>query len=688
MTQAAAQRAMAAFQEGNTLAGLGRMREAADSYRRALKAYPDFVEAQSNLGLALHYAGQSQEGVQLLLQAVRRRPEFFDARRNLGLVQKALSRLDEAHDSLAAALALQPGDEAVVLELSNVLVELGRPAEAEPPLREALAGRPDSPLLWLNLGVALRHQERYDEAEACYQQAITQRPDLGLAYANLGALREARGQFDLAIDTYRRALQLEPDNPDRLYGLGNSLFGLGRLAESSACYRRALELHGGHARARTNLARNLLAMRHPQQAAAEYELALQSHPANHQALSGLLMSLEYRSDLTPVEIFNQHLRFDALAPSRPVSHFNRRDPWRRLRIGYVSPDFRHHSVAYFLAHVLEAHDREQVAVYCYSNVLQSDGLTARIKASAERWREVQQLSDDRLAELIRADEIDVLVDLAGHTADNRLLAFAAKPAPLQVTWIGYPDTTGLRTMDYRFSDRWADPAGAEGRHTERLVRLDPGFSAYEPPVWALPVTVRDPAAPLTFGSFNNVSKLTSEGVSTWAAILKRLPDSRLLLKSGQLRDTTVCTELLDEFETRGLERARVEVMPPTANAADHLALYGHVDVALDTFPYNGTTTSCEALWMGVPVVSLAGDRHASRVGLSILSRLGLAELAAAGLDEYVELATALAADAERRRALRASLRDTMRGSPLTDGAMMARSVERAYREMWQEWCRA
>jgi predicted O-linked N-acetylglucosamine transferase (SPINDLY family) len=295
----------------------------------------------------------------------------------------------------------------------------------------------------------------------------------------------------------------------------------------------------------------------------------------------------------------------------------------------------------------------------------------------------------QIAELVRSDAIDILVDLGGHTADDFLRVFARKPAPVQVTWLGYPNTTGLAAMDYRLTDALVDPAGtADEYHSEALVRLSGGFLCYLPPHHAPPVSP-SPAAQflaVTFGSFNTLQKITPEVVDAWTRILIAVPGSRLLLKRAPFRNSAVANRYRQMFQKAGIESDRVLLQDQTPSPADHLAQYSQIDVALDTFPYNGTTTTCEALWMGVPVICLAGNRHAGRVGASLLSRLGMADLIAGDFDDYVQVAVALANDPTRLAGLRTSLRSRMAASSLCDAAKFARSVEAAYRAMWQKWC--
>jgi predicted O-linked N-acetylglucosamine transferase (SPINDLY family) len=327
-------------------------------------------------------------------------------------------------------------------------------------------------------------------------------------------------------------------------------------------------------------------------------------------------------------------------------------------------------------------------LYCYSDVRRPDAVTARIRKSAVVWRELRGLSDPQAADLIRRDQVDILVDLAGHTARNRLLVFARKPAPVQVTYLGYPDTTGLNTIDYRLTDAWADPPGQTERfHTEELVRLPRGAWCYRPPEDA-PAVEDLPAwsaGSITFGCFNNFAKVTPRMIGAWADILRDVPGARIILKSPVLMESSTRRLALERFRAHGIEGARVGLFGPV-EPEQHLAFYNWIDIALDTFPYHGTTTTCEALWMGVPVVVLAGATHASRVGVSLLASVGLADWAADSLEAYVERAVRAARELDRLRLLRAGLRERMAQSPLTDAKVLTRDLEAAYRRMWRRWC--
>jgi predicted O-linked N-acetylglucosamine transferase (SPINDLY family) len=400
--------------------------------------------------------------------------------------------------------------------------------------------------------------------------------------------------------------------------------------------------------------------------------------------------MHYLPQVPPAELFAMHARVGREmvenAGATLAPHDNRGDPQRRLRIGYVSSDLRAHSVCYFALQMLEHHDRSAVEVFCYADTVRPDEMTARAKSLADEWRSITRLPDDAAAAMIREDRIDVLVDLSGHTVGNRLTVFARRAAPVQVTYLGYPDTTGLPTMDYRLTDSFADPAGdADARATEKLVRIDRCAWCYSPASSAPEITARKPG-PITFGTFNALAKINSQVLAAWAAILRETPGSRLMIKAAAMSEASARERFTRAMAAHGIDKSRLVLAGHRADSREHLAMYAAVDIALDPFPYNGTTTTCEALWMGVPVVTLAGRAHAGRVGVSLLGAVGLSDLVAQDLEQYRRLAAGLAGDPDRLQRLRVELRDRMRRSPLMDGAGFARALESAYRQMWQSWC--
>jgi predicted O-linked N-acetylglucosamine transferase (SPINDLY family) len=467
----------------------------------------------------------------------------------------------------------------------------------------------------------------------------------------------------------------------------------GRIQEAIACCKKAQALRADFAESYNNLARTLKYSGRVHESIAWYEKSLALAPQTAFVHSNLLYALAYLEDVSPETVLRAHRdwaeRHGATIARRFCDHPNRIDPRRRLQVGYVSPDFRQHPVATFIEPVLAGHDRSAVEVICFSDVRQKDAVTRRLRRLADQWFDTAGVTDLRLAEMIQAAGVDILVDLAGHTAGNRMPLFSLQPAPIQVTYLGYPNTTGLTTVDYRLTDAWADPPGlTEAWHTEELVRLDRGFLCYRPPEAAPevgPLPLRNNGR-VTFGSFNNLAKFNAGVAGLWAEVLKAVAGSRLVMKFKTLSDPAVRQTVIDVFAANGISSDRLSLHGFLPSIGDHFALYNRVDIALDTFPYNGTTTTCEALWMGVPVVALAGRTHAARVGVSILTGLGLSELVALSRADYVQTAAYLARDGRRLDGLRQNLRTRMQGASLMDGPGFTRRLERVYRTIWRRWC--
>ena len=481
---------------------------------------------------------------------------------------------------------------------------------------------------------------------------------------------------------YDAALRIRPGYAAAHSNRGNALKEAGRLQEALASYEAALRLKPDFAEAHANRGNTLTALGRLDEALASYETALGFKPDHAEAHSNYLLALHYR-EADAGAILPAARRFGRLfAPASAV--VAPRLGGRRLRIGYVSGDFRRHSVSYFFEPLLRHHDRERFELFAYSNNVGDDDTTRRLMAGFDHWRRIRGVGDETVADGIRADGIDILVDLAGHTAHNRLPVFARRPAPVQVSWLGYPGTTGLAAIDYRLVDAVTDPEGeADALATETLIRLSPGFLCYGPPADAPLPASRPAGGGVTFGSFNNPAKLSPEAVALWAEILHRLPEARLLLKGRPFADGLARGIMEGRFAGHGIAAGRLELTGWLPGDGDHMATYGRVDVALDPFPYNGTTTTCEALWMGVPVVTLAGSRHAGRVGASLLHRLGLDDLVAGDPAAYIGIALGLAGRRDRLAELRQTLRPRLAASSLGDAAGFARAVECAFHEMWE-----
>jgi predicted O-linked N-acetylglucosamine transferase (SPINDLY family)/glycosyltransferase involved in cell wall biosynthesis len=539
----------------------------------------------------------------------------------------------------------------------------------------------------------LRHSGRRDLAAVELQKFLAEQPNHPEALILAAYTEFENGRLEAALDPLLRAIRIAPNVSHYLQTAGLVLAALGRSQEAIWSLRKAVSLHPQNPDYHASLAHALKEAGQADEAVESYRESLKLHPDQPRTRSSLLLAMHY-TERNLDEIHTEHLQWNQLHADPSTSSgqglSNSPDPDRRLRIGYFSPDFCAHSVAYFFEPLLLHHDPAQADVYCYAHVPRSDEVTERFKRKSPNWREITRASDAELAEIIRRDQIDILVDLAGHTVHNRLGVFARKPAPIQVSYLGYPDTTGLTAMDYRLTDAYADPPGwGESLHTEKLVRLPRGFLCYMPPRDAPPVAPppAERSGVVTFASFNALAKITPRMLAIWARILLQVPESRLILKSHSgLSDQATRKRLLETFAVAGVEPHRVELHGRIATLAAHLELYHRVDIALDTFPYCGTTTTCEAMWMGVPVITLAGRAHVSRVGVSLLMQMGLPEMIAETPDGYVRKAAKLAADLPALADLRTNLRPRLSASPLMDGPGFARNVETAYRQMWHTWC--
>jgi len=677
------------------LQGQDRLDEALAWYEKALALAPGDPATLNNLGALLRTQGKMDQAESVYRKLLTATPNHAKALFNLGSLLCDQDRFDEAEASFRAALSVNPDYPEALLGLGRTCRGAGRLDEARGAYARALRIRPDSAEAHFNLGNIHKDLGLLEDAAACYRQALALNPNFAKALCNLGLALTEMGKADMAMACYRRALDSDPDFAEVYNNMSVLYTEQGRIGEAIACCKRAQALRADFAGSYNNLARALKYSGRSKESFTWYERSLALAPEKAFVHSNLLYALSYLEDVSPEAVKRAHRRWaqchGAAAAQRFKDHPNTADPRRCLRVGYVSPDFRRHPVATFIEPILAGHDRTGVEVICFSEVRKKDAVTRRLRQLADRWFDTGGITDQRLAGMIQAAGVDILVDLAGHTSGNRMPLFSLRPAPVQVTYLGYPNTTGLSTMDYRITDAWADPPGqTEAWHTEELVRLDHGFLCYTPPEKIPeigPPPHRD-AGHVTFGSFNNMAKFNAGVASLWAAVLKGVPGSRLVMKFKTLSDPSVQRAVIDAFASNGVSSDRLSLQGFLPSVADHFDLYNRIDIALDTTPYNGTTTTCEALWMGVPVIALAGRTHVGRVGVSILTGLGLSELVAQSREGYVQKAVALARDRRRLDALRKGLRPHMQASPLMDGPGLARRLESAYRTMWRRWCAA
>jgi predicted O-linked N-acetylglucosamine transferase (SPINDLY family) len=462
----------------------------------------------------------------------------------------------------------------------------------------------------------------------------------------------------------------------------------GRVAEGMECFDKALQADPFLTSASAARALGLMRLYKTEESLDLHNSILWMEPGNARILSARNMVLNYLPGQDRQAVFEAHKEFGTHFPTDEFQvFFNPPEPEKKLRVGFISPDLRHHSVSFFLKPILANLNPERVQTVLYHCHHIEDSTSAELRSHAGKWTNLNGIDDNLAAEIIRKDAPDILIDLAGHSAMNRLPLLAKNLAPVQITYLGYPNTTGLPAIGYRLVDEMTDPTGeADNLATEKLLRFSHCAWAYEPPKEAPAPSMPGASAPITFGSFNNFLKVGVETLSAWAQLLERVPGSRLLIKSPYLQDPEVLASVSEKLSAAGIATDRVELLGFFASPAEHLATYSRVDVALDTFPYNGTTTTCEALWMGVPVVSLIGDRHASRVGLSLLTTVGHADWATETSEAYIEKAFELAHDRPLRQSLRNTLREDLTKSTLCDHAAQTTRFEAALRMAWGEWC--
>ncbi len=600
----------------------GRVDEAEGTYRKILDIDPGQASANHFLGVIAHRAGRGAEAVELIATAVEAEPANPSFHFDLGNVLKALGRLDDAADSH----------------------------------REAIRLKPDMAEAHTSLGLVLDLQGRAEEAAACHREAIRLKPDYAQAHDNLGCSLQELGLLADAVASYGEAIRLEPEFANAHYNLGTARLEMGLAADAAACFEAAANRDPGHIR----------------------------------ALGNLLLTQQYVPSMPPSRFIDTARLWSRAfeQTTLPPALDNTSDPDRRLRVGYVSADFRNHPVGFFIANVLPAHDAGYIETFCYSASGRTDDLTKRLQADAGHWRDIAGLGDDDAQALIRDDGIDILVDLAGHTTGNRLGIFAGRPAPVQVGWMGYCATTGLTAMDYVLADAVVVPQEEDALFSERVWRLPGQYLCFRPPEADIPI-VEPPGetdAPVTFGSFNNMAKVTDETIALWAEILNAAPGARLVFKARQIGALPGARDsLLERFAAHGVGAERL--VPEGASPRDaFLADYNRIDIALDPFPFSGGATTAEALWMGVPVVTMKNDRWAGRVSETLLAAAGQNQWVAGDAGAYRDLALELAGAGPRPAETRTRLRQQVEASALCDGAGFTRSLEAAYRDMWQAWC--
>jgi len=683
----------------------GRGDVAVDLMRRAIALHPNHPSALFNIAEAYQAMGRLDEAIAHYQQAVRFQPNDSHFHHHLGIALTRRGRLDEAIAAFRAALQLNPQLADAHGNLGTALAEQNQLAEAIAAFERALALKPESASIHRNLGIVLSRQGRLDEAITAFRRALELQPDDAEARNILGVARAGQGRLDEAVAAYRQAILLRPQFPDAWNNLGLALDEQYEIEEALAAFRRALEFNPHSPEINNNFAGALARQGRLDEALDYHRRAVQwppgnagppspaIHPPGHLAgiYDSYLANLHYWSSITPQELLDAHRGYDVLyaQPWRAVwqPHSNSRDPARALRVGFISPHFCLHPVGHFLVRMLENLPRDAFQAVCYSDSGAPDLMTARLRACTAEWHETRSVSDEELARRIREDRIDILFDLAGHTPGNRLLVFARKPAPVQISWLDYVGTTGLSAMDYLLADPRQIPPEAEPFYSEKVLRLPDDYICFDPPADAPTVGPLPAQAKgfVTFASFNLLKKTTAQIVEVWSRILDQVPDARLLLKNHGLDRPVPKARLRQQFSEHSIDPSRI-IFQGWSPHAELLGAYNEADIALDTFPYNGGLTTCEALWMGIPVVTCPGETFASRHGLAHLTAAGLPETIATDCDDYARIAVALAHDLPRLAALREGLRARVGASALCDGHRFAQNFAALLRGVWRQWC--
>jgi protein O-GlcNAc transferase len=674
---------------GNTLMDRGLLAEAEPTYRRALALHPELVEAHNNLGDTLRQLGRLSEAENAFRSALTCRPDFAAAHYNLGSTLGDQGRLDEAEAAWRCALDCKADFPEALAALGAALREQDRLDEAVCALRDAVQYRPDFAEAHFHLGAALRDQGRLDEALAAWRRALECQPEFPEALAAMGSAFKELRQLPEGEDSLRRALQYKPDFAEAHYNLANNLREQGRLGEAEAGFRHALRLQPEMAMALLNLGVTLSDLGRPSEAEDSCRQALAIQPDYHLAHSNLLFWITHNQSIDAQDLFAEHLRFGERLESRMrphrTPHGNPKDRNRSLQIGFVSGDLYNHSVANFLEPLLaELKKYRELSLHAYDNSPTEDHVTERLRSHFHYWHPVKGMRDEDLAEQIRTDAIDILIDLSGHTAHSRLLTFARKPAPVQASWMGYPGTTGLKAMDYYLADRFLLPAEVEAQFTEKIVRLPANapFLPFDgaPPVVPLPALGK---SHVTLGSFNRPAKINPSVVALWSQLLLALPNARMLL--GAMPADGPPEELVKEFAHHGITGDRLD-FHSRGDMHAYLELHQRVDICLDTFPYSGGTTTLHAAWMGVPTLTLAGLTMPGRSGAAFLQHVRLQALIARSPDDFVARGVACANNLPGLASLRAGLRDRVRQSAVGQPALIAAGLTRSLRIMWERWC--
>ena len=670
---------------GITLKSLGKLSESESSFKLATTLKPEFVEAHNNLGITLKELGRLEEAEATCKRAIVLNADLTEAHYNLGVILTELGRLDDAEISFRRAIALEPDNVNAHTNLGVTLLELGKLSEAQKSCEQVIALKPDLAVAHNNLGNVFAKLDRLDDAMGSYRQAILLDPNFAAAYSNLGLILEDQGELEKAHAEYNKAITLQPKYPEAFNNSGNILQKLGRLEEAQAAYSKALMLNPTYAASHNNLGYTLQKMGSFEEAEASYREAITLKPDYLEAHSNLLF-LSASMKFKAARYYDGLQNFSDMLEKQQVQAFTRWASDERhncLRVGFVSGDFKAHPVGFFLEGVLKQLQKSSsIELYAYPTNTLSDEVTNRIRSLFHSWVPISAKNDREAAQLIHNDGIHILIDLSGHTAKNRLPVFGWKPAPIQITWLGYFGSTGLKEMDYILGDRFVTPKTEANHFTEKIWQLPESYLCFTPPDQSLTVSPL-PAfsnGHITFGCFNSLSKMTNEVISVRSDILNAVPNSKLFLKDKQLDYRRGRDRVFSQFKANGISKDRL-MLEGESSRQEYLKCYSRVDIALSPFPYGGGTTSVEGLWMRVPVIAKRGNYFLSHLGESIAHNAGLANWVASDNDDYILKAIEFSSNLEALKNLRLGLREKLRESPLYDVERFSSHLEQALFEM-------
>lgn len=671
---------------GRVLAERDKKTASLEAFQDALRIRKDYAEGFSHYATALQKFGRGKDAISQVRKACALEPDSVEFQTNLAILLEQNARYMDALAAYGKAARMNPNVGFVWFRQGKLLNGLKRYAESIPALEKAISLPAQVGDYYYEYGLALHMTKRFQEALVHYEKALSMGYETAALHCNRGVIYKDLRKGGASIMAFHKAVTMDPSNVSYLNNLGAAALELGLNSEALECFEQAVEKNPKLPTARNNIGNLLKDRARGMDALPQYRKSMELNPDDRDAPSNYLLCHMYIPDMEPKMVFEEHKKWGISTTKKfpPAFKFKPRDVGAKIRVGFLSADLCHHPVAYFMEPIFRGYDRERFEFVAYGDQRKSDEFSARFAKQVDLWRETSSYDDRALAKLIHEDRVDILFELAGHTAYNRLGVFALKPAPLQVSYLGYPGSTGLPTMDFRITDAFADPRGTTDHlHTEKLIRVPECAWCFEPDA-AAPAVSPLPVLKngfVTFGCFNNMAKLNPALFETWAEILLRVPGSHLRLKARTLTDDGVRKELMAYFTDRGIEENRLDFFGHTRKIIEHLSHYHSVDIALDSFPYHGTTTTCEAMWMGCPVVTRVGKAHVSRVGMSLLSAVGLQEFIADTREDYIEKAVALAGQTERLEELRTGMRERLRQSVLMDEKRFVQGFEKALMEM-------